>query len=307
MYIPANYEQINLATAHYAPSSLKLVDNRAFSYWERSLFQRACSVIELQVPEAWRGNTKDFLYYCLFKYGYIAVFYSEKYGFSFQPCALSGYDFYYQPTTAIISNPSYSANLKIGSECELMKLTPDYMGIWDIIAYYAEKLALLDGAITVSLVNQKFAYLIGANSKSAAETLKKAFDKINKGEPAAIFDMYILKDKKDDEPFTFIDRDLEGSYLSDKQLTDLQTLLNNFDAEVGIPTIPYAKKERMVTTEAESRVMDSTARSVIWYNTLLDSIHKINGMFGTNLSVALRYPQEVKDDESEQVNYYRVK
>ena len=72
-YIPRNYEQLNMYAGTRSPSSIKSYNNRAFWYWERSLFQRACSAIELTVPEEWEGNIKNFLYWCLFKWGFVAV------------------------------------------------------------------------------------------------------------------------------------------------------------------------------------------------------------------------------------------
>lgn len=295
MYAPYEYAQINLAEGSYSPSQVNSCNNVSFAYWERSLFQRACSVIKLNVPDTWEGNIKDFLYYCLFKFGYVSIFNRAELGTVFQPCKLSGYDFYYQPVTAQISNPLYTGRLEIGKECELLKLTPDYMGIWDIISYYAEKLSTLDNAINMSLINNKFAYLIGARNKTAGQALKKMFDKMNKGEPAVIYDMKLLNDPSDKaEPWQFLERkDLKASYLTTDQLHDFQTLINNFDAEIGIPTIPEEKKERMVTSEAESRVIDSVSRSTVWYDTLTSSIKRVNKMFPElGLSVELRYSQE---------------
>ena len=120
------------------------------------MFQRALSVLEIDLPEEWNGSIKDFFNWCLYRIGFVAVFYDKKFGLSFQPCALNGYDFYYRPTKAIVSNPSLlfgSKTFRIGKDCEILKLTPDYMGIWDIIDYYAEKLSLLDNAINMSIIN----------------------------------------------------------------------------------------------------------------------------------------------------------
>lgn len=300
-YIPLNYSQINARAGTYSPSMVKSFNNKTFAFWERSLFQRACSVLEFSLPESWQGQVKDFFYYCLFKFGFVAVFETDEMGVVFQPCTLNGYDFYYQPVEAIISNPKYQANLNIGEETELIKLTPDYMGIWDIISYYAEKLSTLDNAINMSLINNKFAYIIGARNKTSAEALKKLFDKMNKGEPAVIWDMKLLNDPTDKEqPFQFIERkDLKSSYLTTDQLQDFQTLLNNFDTEIGIPTIPYQKKERMVTSEAESKIIDSTSRSIVWFDTISSSLKNVNDMFDLNLSVSLRYKGGAEDESSE--------
>ena len=294
-YIPLNYQNINARAGTYNPSMVKSYNNRTFAFWERSLFQRASSVIDFELPEAWTGPVRDFFIYCLFKFGFVAVSQNDDYGYFFQPCTLSGYDFYYQPTEAIISNPRYDARLQIGEQGEILKLTPDYFGIWDIISYYSEKLSVLDNAINMSLINNKFAFLLGARNKAAGEALKKMLDKINKGEPAVIYDMKLLNDPTDkDVPFQEWRRDdLKASYLTTDQLKDFQTILNNFDTEVGIPTIPYEKKERMVTTEAESRIIDSTSRSIVWIETLQSSIDTIKKLYpDIKLGAELRYKEE---------------
>lgn len=300
MYSPYNYDEINLIEGSYMPSIVKSKNSAAFDFWVRALFQRAMSTIIFNnLPEEWEGATRDFFYYCLFKRGYVAGFRSEQYGIAFQPCTLTGYDFYYQPTEALISNPVYNARLRIGDECELIKLTPDYIGVWDIICYYAEKLATLDNAINMSIINSKFAWLIGAKNKAAAETLKKIFDKINAGEPMAVFDEKLLDNASDkSEPWQFLERkNLKESYLTSMQLADFQTLMNNFDTEIGIPTLAYQKKERMIVSEAESRMIDATSRSVIWYDTLNSSLDRVNKLLGTNISVTLRYKEENDNGE----------
>ena len=244
---------------------------------------------------------KDFFYYCLFKYGFVCVSKNVKYGYFFQPCTASGFDFYYQPTTAIITNPEYKAELKIGKDCELIKLTPDYMGIWDIITYYAEKLSMLDSAINMSITNSKLAWILGARNKSIAQTIKKIFDKVSRGDPLVIYDAKMQDDPQTKkEPWQFLERtNIKNSYITTDQLQDFQTLLNNFDTEIGIPTIPYQKKERMVTSEADSRIIDSTSRSIVWKNTLDECFKLVNEMFDLDLSCELRFydPEDNEDEE----------
>ena len=303
MYIPLNYDQINALAGSYNPSPVKAYNNKTFAYWERSLFQRACSVVVSELPDDWTGSVKDFLYYCLFRFGYLPIFERPEVGFTFQPAGLSGYDWYYQPTTAIVSNPllSESLELKIGKDCELLKLTPDFIGVWDIISYYAEKLSTLDNAINMSLINNKFAFILGARNKIAGQALKKMLDKINKGEPAVIYDMKLLNDPTDkEEPFQVWERkgSLKDSYLTTEQLQDFQTIINSFDAEIGIPTIPYQKKERMVTSEADSRQNDSKARATIWIECLQSSADKVKKLYpDITLNFKLRYEQEEEDEQ----------
>lgn len=294
MYTPLNYQQINIGAGSYNPSNVKSYNNKTFAFWERALFQRAQSVLDFEVPKEWDGKVKDFFMYCLFKYGFVIISKNDKFGQFFQPGTLSNFDFYYQPKYAIIANPLYSAELEIGKDCELLKLTPDYQGVWDVIWYFAEKLSILDNAINMSLINNKFAFFLGARNKTASGALKKMLDLVNKGEPAVVYDMKLLNDPTDKEmPFQQWNRDnLKNSYLTTDQLMDFQTLLNNFDAEVGIPSVPYQKKERMVTDEANMRGYDAKARSLTWFNTLTTSIDDIKKIYpDINLSVKLHYDE----------------
>lgn len=302
-YAPLNYQKINIAAGRFSPSTIKAHNNLSFWFWSRSLFQRAASVIDFTVPQNWEGKVKDFFVYCLFKYGYVAIFNTDDFGLSFQPCAPKGYDFYYQPTSVLISNPLLNKEFKLGSEAELLKLTPDYYGVWDIIDYYAEKLSMLDVSINSSIVNSKFAYLLGAKTKGAAQALKKLLDQINKGEPAVIYDSRIFDDpssKGDVSPFQTWFRDaMKNNYITSDLLQDFQTLLNDFDREIGIPTIPYQKKERLVQSEAESTEIDAKARSIVWIDTLDSSIKEVKQLFpDITLSAQLRYGKASEGGET---------
>lgn len=294
-YLPLNYNQINEMAGQYHPSSIKAYDNISFSFWERALFQRALSIMNFNIP--WDGSVKDFFHYCLFSRGYVAVFNRDEYGLTFQPCTLSGYDWYYRPVRALVANPAISPSLdmKIGEDCEILKLTPDYFGIWDIIEYYAAKLSNLDNAIDISLVNNKYPFMLAAKNKGAAEAIKKMLDLANNGEPAIIYDKRVTAngDDKSDEPWHVWDRgNLKESYLTTEQLADFRTLMHNFDTEIGIPTLPIEKKERMISSETASLEVDATSRSRVWEKTFNESAKKVNEHFGTTIGVELTYKME---------------
>ena len=306
-YIPLNYDQLNAIEGTFFPSQVKAYNNQAYMFWQRSLFQRACSTLIIDVPEIWKRH-KNLLYWSLFAYGFCGTFNIEEFGKCFNPVTVSGYNFYYEPSIAILANPAMNANakheFKIGEECELLKLTPDYKGIFDIINYYAEKLASIDCSINTAIINTKFAYIIGAKNKAAAAVLKKLFDKVSSGEPAVFFDAKLANDPTDkEEPWQALFRDnLKQSYIITDLLKDFQTILNNFDCEVGIPTIPYEKKERMVQSEAESRQIDATSRSIVWYDELSRTMELVNSFLGFSpsdaLSVKLRYNIEERGEEN---------
>ena len=304
--MPLNYDEINNLAGRNSPSMVKAYNNATYAYWERSLFQRACSRIKTELPDNWEGAKRDFLLYCLLQMGFVFVSYNDRVGYWFNPGSLYGIDFYYQPTEFILANPKAydvlgvekSTRFKLHEEGELLKFMPDYKGIFDIISYYAEKLSALDNAINMSIINSKFSFILAAKNKATAEALKKVLDKINKGEPAVFVDKVLMNDPNDQEtPWQLLElQKLKENYITDQQLIDFQTILNAFDAEIGINTVPYQKAERFVSAEANSRQDDSQARIMCAIECLQSSIKDIKKLYpNINLNFSLR--KEVQQDE----------
>ena len=304
-YVPFNYSQINIAAGSYSPSPVKAYNNASFAYWARSLFQRALSASEITLPEDWNGSVKDFFNYCIFRLGFVPVFELPEYGKIFNPGTLGGYNIFYNPTFCIVANPYLDKSLKLAigeskvenpdGVCEILKLTPDYYGIWDIIERYAARLSSLDNAIDMSIVNNKFAFFLGAKNKGMGEALKKMMDKVNKGEPLVVYDSKMGDDPNSkDVPWQCWERKLKDSYLTTDQLADFKTILHEFDSEIGIRTLPIEKKERMIDAEARSTDQDALARLDIWIATFNESAKAVNARFGLNISMKRK---EVGTDE----------
>lgn len=303
-YVPLNYEQVNGLTMSYLPSSVKTYNNVHFAYWERALFQRVISTLEFTLPDTWK-RAQDFILYSLFKLGYMCVTDIDKYGLICQPCQVWGFDLYYQPTNARISNPYLQTNNEfiVGETCELLKLTPDFRGVWDIISYYAERLSLIDSAINMSLINSKFPWLLTAKNRSTAQALKKAYDKAQRGEPLIIFDRRVTSDDNGDSAFEFVDLMMgKERYIVTEQLEDLANIIRSFDTEIGIPTIPYEKKERLVTDEATSKQNEAIARITTWVETFNNSAEIVNEKYGTDISCTIRFENTEGVEENESSN-----
>lgn len=289
-YAPYNYDELDLINGTYTPSETHNADDYVYWYWFRCLFQRATSILDFKLPDTFRAEDVDFFYYCLFKFGYVVFFKTDKFGFCFQPCTLNGFDFYYQPTDVIVTNPALTETLelKIHKNCELLKLSPDYLGVFDIIDYYAKKLANMSCSLDMTIENSKVAFVLSGKTKSAIQTLKKIVDKISQGITTIIFDSRVVNPEKDTQPYTWLTRNAKDSYVGEQLLQDMQTTLNMFDREIGIPTIPYQKKERMVDFESKSAIIDSSSRLATWIKSIENSIRDINKMFDVNISFDAR-------------------
>ena len=159
---------------------------------------------------------------------------------------------------------------------------PDYRGFYDVITKFAIELSALDNAINMTIINSKMPYILGAKNKGVAQTLKMIVDRVNKGEPAIVYDKAIGDDPNDkgNTPFQLLElQKLKDNYILDKQLVDRQTIINAFDAEIGITTVPYQKAERMVTSESESKTEDSQARILTAIETLKSSVKNIKKLY----------------------------
>ena len=155
----------------------------------------------------------------------------------------------------------------------------------------------------MSIINSKVPFILGAKTIAIAHTLKDIIDQVNKGEPAVFFDKAIAIDPDDREgsPFQFLElQKIKDNYVLDKQLQDLQTILNNFDSEIGINTLPYTKSERLVSAEAVSRKIDSQARIKTAIDCLNSSAEMIKKLY-PDITLSFRLRED--DEEPEEVYY----
>lgn len=310
-HIPLNYQELNALAGRYSPAGVKAFNNETYAYWERSLYQRAASRIDAELPENWEGSKRDFLFWCLLRNGFVFVSYSDTIGYWFNPGSLYGLDFYYQPTEFLLANPRATKiglknRYKLHEEGDLLKFMPDFIGIFDIISYYAEKLSSLDSGINMSIINAKVPFILGGKTKAVVHTLKDIMDQVNKGNPAVFYDKIISNDPEDrDTPFQFLElQKIKDNYVLDKQLQDFQTILNAFDAEIGINTLPYTKAERFVSAEANARKIDSQARITTAIECLNSSAEMIKKLYpDIRLSFKLREDQN-PDIVPEPEEYY---
>ena len=295
--IPASYDYINAYNHQYSPSTIHVKETGLSWYFKRYLIQKIISVFKFEgIPENW---AKDYFLYTLFVFGYCAVINTNKYGIIPQHCTLSGYNIYYRPNRAIITNPLFKRTIeaRIGRDTELVRMSPDWCGVWDIVEYYADLMALTSETIAVNLINSKFSYVFGAEDKTSAESLKKLYDQIASGEPAAFADKKLFTD--DGSPsWTLFSQNLKQNYIAGDLLEDLAKIDSRFNTEIGIPNVNIAKASGVGAAEVMANNIDTQSKAELWLETIRDSLEKVNNMFGLNISASLRFSgEEAVDDE----------
>lgn len=288
-YVPKMYESINTHAGFYEPSAIHTTNNAEVNFYERTLYERVASNLIFTTPETWDD---DYLKYVLMSIGYIAVVKTDKYGVIPQWCTLQGIGIYFQPTKINVNNNLVTVNgAEIGKDCALIKFTPDYFGIWDTIHHYAEKLANASTSVDMNLYNSRLAYFFGAKNKANAEAVKKLVDGINQGNPMMVFNQKLMGAEAPGEtPWFEYSRDVKASYIATDLLNNMQTIMDDFDSEIGLPNANTQKRERLITDEVNANNAETMARIYTWMDCMKPGIAMANKLFpGLNLSVRLRW------------------
>ena len=294
--IPVLYDHNNTVNSIISPSTMHASDTGLQWYFRRYLLQKAIAIFKWKLPETW---AKNYFLYVLYCWGYIAVVNTNKFGVICQGCSLSGYDVFYQPTHATIANPLLKGIVqpRIGTQCELIRLQPDYGSIMDKINFYADMLALSAETAGTNLFNSKLAYVFACASKSGAESMKKAYDKIASGEPAAFLDKDLFNE--DGSPnWMMFNQDLRNSYIAGDILEDMRKWELKFCTDLGIPNSNTDKKERLITAEVEANDEEVKLWADLALENLKESCERVRNMFDIDISVEWRFKEDISDDES---------
>lgn len=283
--IPASYNRINEYNSAFSPSTVHCRNTGLVRYFERYLFQRAMAPIKINIPDDWAEN---YFQYLLYYWGYVAIINTDKYGVICQGCGIGGYDVFYQPKWVVITNPLLKGTIRanIGEETTLIKLQPDYGGIYDIVSYYADLMAIVSEAAGFSAINSKLAYVFATNNKSGAETMKKMYDNISSGNVAQFIDKTLFNE--DGSPnWIMFNQKVKDTYIVTECLQDLKQIEQMFDEQIGIPSV-INKKERMIQAEANSNNFSTMSNVVLWLESIQKGCEQANEMFGLNMSADWR-------------------
>jgi hypothetical protein len=272
------YDHINAKESMVSPSTMKVHNTGLYRQFQRYLLQEAMSPFKFIFPKTW---AKDYVLYVLYLWGYFAIFNTDKFGVIPQQCGLYGYDVFYRPTHCIITNPLFRETYypKIGKDCTLIKLQPDYGGIMDIVSYYAEMMALCSESVAVNLVNSKLSYVFFAQGTKEGEEVKKIYDQVGAGEPCVVVDKK-FRGEDGTLAWEMFDRNVKNNYIASDILSDMKKIKAMFDTEIGIPNTNTDKKERMITSEVLSNNVETLSKCELWLEELQARFEEARNMFG---------------------------
>ena len=300
MTAPYYYDYINAKTSIVTPSTVHVSNTGLARFFHRALMERAMSVYKWTVPDNW---DLDYFRAVLYYWGYAAVIKTDLFGVIPQECGLGGYNVYLRPRYVLINNPLIrqpAQEIVIDRDCALIKLRSDYRGLHDFVTYYGNLLALIAETMSVNILNSKLSYVFAAKDKAAAEALKKLYDKIASGEPAAFIDKSLFA--ADGTPlWSFITQNVGQNYVADKLLLDYNKLLHDFDTQVGLPNSNTDKRERLNSDEVHAN--DAATYAAAWdrLDRLQRDCRRVSSMFGIDLSVDWRFPPDLGGGDGDEI------
>lgn len=300
MSIPFYSDYINGETfSQLSPSQVHVANTWLYHYFQRHLLQKAVSVFKWTLPDYWQ---KTLFLYCLYCEGRVAIVNTDRYGVLPQPCTIGGRGVQYEPTYAIIANPLLKGIKmpRIGKQCAVVRIMPDYGGIMDIVNYYAREMAVAVETMEMNVLNSKLSYVFGVsktagkgNGKAVAEGLKKVFDAIQSGEPAAFADADLV-DRNGKPTWTMFLQDVGKNYIAPQVLETIRKLECEFAAAVGIPAdLSQMKKERTNTEEVSANNTETAIGPSQWLDFAREGLDTANKLFNLNLAVDWRYEPDV--------------
>lgn len=290
---PYMYDYINAEVSQHSPSTVHTKNTELQRFFARYLLQKAMSVFKWDLPETW---DRDYFLYVLYGIGYIAVLNTDKYGVIPQQCGLDGYNIFYQPKRALVTNPLLRGlrQLEIGTQCTLIKLQPDYGSVMDLVGFYADMMALTAETAGVNLVNSRLSYVFFGKNKNTAESQKKLFDRVASGEPATFVDTALYDVQSGNPSWIPFQQNVGQNYIAGDALADLRKWEMMFDTDVGIPNANTDKKERLISDEVNANNVEVTSKADLWLDQLQKSFAQTSKMFGIKLGVEWRNKPQVR-------------
>ena len=295
--IPSYYDFANAYNAQFSPSTVHVKNTQLTNFFIRYLYMRLLSVYEFEYPDNWY---RPYLNYNLFMRGHFAVFDTTEYGPIAQGGTRSGIGLYYQPTEYIVANPLLTKyqKLTIDLDCAIVRLNDDWFGLFDMISYYAEKMALVVEAFDMNIVNSKLGYVFFAKNKPLAESFKKLYDTLSNN-PMVVVDKDMQTTEDEMPAWQTFQQDLKQNYLGEELLSNLYTIENQFNTRIGIPNIKYEKNERLTANEVTANNIETQSHAVLWMENIQKGFDQANDMFDMHLSVKMRFEYDRADLESE--------
>lgn len=266
-------------------------------FYKTELFNQIKGIFEVEKPEEW---PLDYILNLLIHSGYVIIADTPA-GVIPIKGSPYGYNFWDYPTKVRVTAPilnSFSRKLGVGAEIVYLERTRyrNYYSFNRLVEIYAYKLAAVDAAIDMNLFNSRLAYIVEAESKGQAETIKAMYEDISEGKPLVVY----RSDAISKNGFQVAFNNLKQNYIADQLQDSKRTIMNEFLTLIGINNANTDKRERLIVNEVEANNIELACNIAEWKKNLELTCAKVNALFpGINFNIRLRFdPMEIREGSS---------
>lgn len=277
-----SYNFINKYNSSFSPSTVHVKNTGLAQFFKRYLLQEAESVFDYTLPETWDSN---YFLTVLYVAGFISVVEIPGYGVLPQHCTIGGRNVMYQPYFTQVANPISRTFKKyiIGKDTELIKLENDYCGLFDIVDYYGDLLALCAETMAGNVLNSKLSYVFAADNKASSASFKEVFDRIASAEPMVVADKNLFRDDGTLAVNLFL-QNVGQNFIADRLVDTMRNIRNMFLTDIGIPNVNLAKQSGVTDSEVAANDMEVKAKVSIWFDNVTAGMKRVRDMFGLSES-----------------------
>ena len=305
MEMPIPFQVENIIASSFTPHGVVKSNNNSFKFFCRYLWEKILSVFVFQLPPTFG---KELFLNSLFGNGVVTIVNSAEFGLLAQWGCAGGYNVNYQPRYMLFANPllpEFSGReLEIGTDCAVIRLTDDWHGVFDLVAFYAGKMALATQAVDINLINSKLAYVFAAKDKTQAQSFKKLMDTINNGETSVVVDKSLFNEDGNANWQAF-QQDLKNVYLVTDLLNDCAKIEDEFNTRIGIPNANTEKRERLISDEVNANNVETSILAAGWLENIRDGCKNVADMYGATITVDWRYKPNVSNSNAKQSDNVR--
>lgn len=268
---------------------------RTMFYKEEVLTKIIKGLFHIEMPDEW---DRDYFLNVLIHRGFITITDTPA-GVLALKGSLFGHNYQEIPTKARIVVPHLPEMTRtIGEDCTIIYLerkhTKAFFTFNQLLNVYAEKFASADAAIDVNLINSRAAWVIEAETKAQAETIKEIYDQISEGSPLVLY----RKDALTKEGMQVFFGNVKQNFIVDMVQDAKRSIMNEFLTILGINNANTDKRERLITGEVEANNVELMVNTALWKDNLKRCQEEVNKLFpATNFKIELQFDQSKIEEE----------
>ena len=203
-------------------------------------------------------------------------------------------DEYYMPTIFTVANPAldYSANLRIGEECEVIPNDSLYIGLMPMFKRYSSMMAENLLSMRVAMINSRVVDLVSATDDSTRKSAEKFFQDVEDGELGVIMSSEFLEGIRS-TPYGS-----EGHYNTITSLIELhQYYKASWYNDLGLNANYNMKRESI--SRGESQLNDDALLPLVddMLRCRKEGADRVNQLYGTEITVELASSWEDNQEE----------